>query len=31
MVSESLFGMLTAAGIIVLPFFLFGFSSGGLL
>ncbi|MCA3012944.1 MAG: hypothetical protein INH41_11150 [Myxococcaceae bacterium] len=31
MVSESLFGMLTAAGIIVLPYFLFGFSSGGLL
>jgi hypothetical protein len=31
MVSESLFGMLTAAGIIVLPFFLLGFSNGGLL
>jgi hypothetical protein len=31
MVSESLFGMLTAAGIVILPFFLFGFSSGGLL
>ncbi|MDX2015209.1 MAG: hypothetical protein SFW67_33760 [Myxococcaceae bacterium] len=31
MVSESLFGMLTAAGITILPFFLFGFSSGGLL
>lgn len=31
MVSESLFGMLTAAGILVLPFFLLGFSSGGLL
>ncbi len=29
MVSESLFGMLTAAGIIILPFFLFGFSGGG--
>jgi hypothetical protein len=31
MVSESLFGMLTAAGILVLPFFLFGLSNGGLL
>lgn len=31
MVSESLFGMLTAAGILVLPFFLLGFSNGGLL
>jgi hypothetical protein len=31
MVSESLFGMLTAAGILVLPFFLLGFGNGGLL
>lgn len=31
MVSESLFGMLTAAGILILPFLLLGFSSGGLL
>lgn len=31
MVSESLFGMLTAAGVLVLPFFLLGFSNGGLL
>ena len=31
MVSESLFGMLTAAGILILPFFLLGFSNGGLL
>lgn len=29
MVSESLFGMLTAAGILVLPFFLFGFANTG--
>lgn len=31
MVSESLFGMLTAAGILVLPFFLLGLGNGGLL
>lgn len=31
MVSESLFGMLTAAGILILPYFLLGFSNGGLL